>query len=214
MGSCAPGGRGRSRLYEDPHLPRLDEEPLPRPGHEGLELLSRRLDLDGPPLVVFHLQSHDGPRARHVAERGPEAVAAVLAHEHEVVGPGEALGRAGRLFRVVRVVDREGPEVCAARLDPPAKDVVSTVMRVSRPSNAPSCARRRRHENENVSTHWRSPLSGGGTRSIRFAAVAHIRRPVHDGQEPRPLQLNATSRLSPQSSHKSCAKRQRSPQSR
>jgi hypothetical protein len=34
-------------------------------------------------------------------------------------------------------------------------------MRVSRPSNAPSWARRRRHENGKVSTHWRSPLFGG-----------------------------------------------------
>jgi ATP-binding cassette, subfamily B, bacterial len=34
-------------------------------------------------------------------------------------------------------------------------------MRVSRPSNAASWARRRRHENGNVNTHWRSPLCGG-----------------------------------------------------
>ena len=67
-------------------------------------------------------------------------------------------------------------------------------MRVSRPSNAPSWARRRRHENGKLSTHCRSPLCGGSTRSNRFAAVAFIRRPVHDGQKPRPLQLNATSR--------------------
>ena len=68
-------------------------------------------------------------------------------------------------------------------------------MRVSRPSNAPSCARRRRHENGKVRTYWRSPFCGGSTPSIRFAAVAFIRRPVQDGQNPRPLQLNATSRL-------------------
>jgi hypothetical protein len=48
-----------------------------------------------------------------------------------------------------------------------------------------------------------------------LAAVAHIRRPMHDGQKPRPLQLNATSRLSEQSSHRSRAKpRQSRPQSR
>ena len=59
------------------------------------------------------------------------------------------------------------------------------------------------------------PLCRGSTRSIRFAAVAFIRRPVHDGQKPRPLQLNATSRLSPQSSHFRRAKpRQSSPQPR
>jgi hypothetical protein len=43
---------------------------------------------------------------------------------------------------------------------------------VSRPSNAASWARRRRHENGNVNTHWRSPLDGGSTRSIRSAAGA------------------------------------------
>ena len=79
----------------------------------------------------------------------------------------------------------------------------------------PDWAGRRRHGNGNVNTHWRNPLCGGSTRSIRFAAVAFIRRPVHDGQKPRPLQLNATSRLSPQSSHFRRAKpRQSSPQER
>jgi len=74
---------------------------------------------------------------------------------------------------------------------------------------------RRRHENGNVNTHWRNPLCGGSSRSIRFAAVAFILRPVHDGQKPRPLQLNATSRLSPHPWHFRRAKpRQSSPQSR
>jgi hypothetical protein len=59
------------------------------------------------------------------------------------------------------------------------------------------------------------PLCGASTRSIRFAAVALIRRPMHDGQNPRPLQLNATSRLSPHPWHLRRAKpRQSSPQSR
>ena len=38
-------------------------------------------------------------------------------------------------------------------------------MRVSRPINGPSCARRCRHENGNVSTHWRIPLCGGPGRT-------------------------------------------------
>jgi hypothetical protein len=107
-----------------------------------------------------------------------------------------------------------GPSSWAARAAYNAS-TVSTTIRVRRPSNAPSWARRRLHENGNVNTHWRSPLCGGSTPSIRFAAMALIRRPRHDGQKPRPLQLNATSRFSPHPSHFSRAKpRQRSPQSR
>ena len=74
-------------------------------------------------------------------------------------------------------------------------------MRVRLPSSAPFWASRRRNGNGNVNTHWRNPRCGGSTRSIRFAAVAFILRPVHDGQKPRPLQLDATTRFSPQSSH-------------
>ena len=65
-------------------------------------------------------------------------------------------------------------------------------------SKAPSWASRFLHANGNVSTHCRSALCSGSTRSMRFAAVAHIRRPRHDGQKPLPLQLNATARLKPQ----------------
>jgi hypothetical protein len=36
----------------------------------------------------------------------------------------------------------------------------------------------------------------GSTRSTRFADVAHMRRPRHEGQNPRPLHEKATSRLS------------------
>jgi Fibronectin type III domain len=44
--------------------------------------------------------------------------------------------------------------------------------------------------------------------------AAFIRRPMHDGQKPLPLQLNATKRVSPQSPQRGRAKpRQRSPQS-
>jgi len=35
---------------------------------------------------------------------------------------------------------------------------VSTKMRVSRPSHAPSCASRRLHENGNVNTHWQANI--------------------------------------------------------
>jgi hypothetical protein len=35
--------------------------------------------------------------------------------------------------------------------------------------------------NGELSTHWRKPVCGGNTRSIRLAA-AFIRRPVRDGQ--------------------------------
>mgnify|MGYP000284467197 CR=1 FL=1 len=60
-----------------------------------------------------------------------------------------------------------------------------------------------------------SAVQGGNTRSIRLAAVALIRRPMHDGQNPRPLQLKASSRVSPHARHFSRAKpRQRGPQSR
>ena len=38
----------------------------------------------------------------------------------------------------------------------------------------------------------RSEVEGGSTRSIGLATVALIRRPMHDGQNPRPLQLKAT----------------------
>jgi hypothetical protein len=66
-------------------------------------------------------------------------------------------------------------------------------------------ASRPRHAKGKVSTHWRSPVSGS-TRSIRLAAVAFIRRPMHEGPKPRPLQLNATSRVSSHPSHLSRAK--------
>ncbi len=46
----------------------------------------------------------------------------------------------------------------------------------------------------NVSTHCRRSTSGS-TRSIRRALVAHILRPMHDGQNPLPLHEKATSRL-------------------
>jgi hypothetical protein len=60
-------------------------------------------------------------------------------------------------------------------------------MRVSTPNNAPSWASLRRHENGNVNTHCQNATSCR-TSSIRFAAVAHMRRPRHDGQKP-PLPL-------------------------
>ena len=64
-------------------------------------------------------------------------------------------------------------------------------------------------------THCRSEVEDGSTRSIRLAAVALIRRPMHDGQNPRPLQLKATSRVSAHARHFSRAKpRHKSPQSR
>ena len=69
-----------------------------------------------------------------------------------------------------------------------------------------SCASLGLHENGKVSTHCRSAVEGGSTRSIRFAAVALIRRPMHDGQNPRPLQLKASSRVSPHARHFSRAK--------
>jgi hypothetical protein len=50
-------------------------------------------------------------------------------------------------------------------------------------------------KNGKVSTHWRSPLSGGNTHSIRFAAVAFIRRPVHDGQNVRRVSDDIQKRL-------------------
>jgi hypothetical protein len=40
------------------------------------------------------------------------------------------------------------------------------------------------------------PRPGGRTSSIRFADVAHILRPKHDGQNPRPLHEKLTSRVS------------------
>ena len=46
----------------------------------------------------------------------------------------------------------------------------------------------------------------GRTRSVRFAAVAHMRLPMHEGQKPRPLHENATSRLSAHAPQRSLAK--------
>ena len=64
-----------------------------------------------------------------------------------------------------------------------------------------------------MSTHCRSATSGS-TSSIKCAAVALMRRPMHDGQKPRPLQLNATVNDSGQHAQRSRAKpRQTSPQS-
>jgi hypothetical protein len=56
-----------------------------------------------------------------------------------------------------------------------------------------------------VSTHWRSGAPGGMTCSTRFAAVAAIRRPKHEGQKARPLHENATTFRFWQSGHASTA---------
>ena len=65
---------------------------------------------------------------------------------------------------------------------------------------------------------WSLAIEGatsGRTWSMRFADVAHMRRPMHDWQNPRPLQLKLTRRLSLHRAHHSRAKpRQSRPQSR
>src|SRR3954463_993871 len=59
-------------------------------------------------------------------------------------------------------------------------------MRVITRSSSRSCESLRRHANGNVNTHCRRATSGS-TCSMRLAAVAHMCRPRHDGQNPLPL---------------------------
>jgi hypothetical protein len=67
------------------------------------------------------------------------------------------------------------------------------------PAKDGSNAMLNRSPNGTVGTHCRTGTSGL-TRSRRLAAKSHIRRPRHDGQKPRPMQDNATRRLSRQPS--------------
>jgi hypothetical protein len=66
-------------------------------------------------------------------------------------------------------------------------------------------ARSHRRRQGTVSTHCRVATCGI-TRSTRCAARSAIRRPAHDGQKPRVLHENKTSRWCVQSSHSSHAK--------
>ena len=49
-----------------------------------------------------------------------------------------------------------------------SRSTLSTKIRVSAPSSAPSRASLPRHGNGKVSTHWRSATCSGNTRSTRF----------------------------------------------
>ena len=49
-----------------------------------------------------------------------------------------------------------------------------------------------------MTTDWRPGRTCGNTRSMRWAAVSAIRRVVHDGHTPRPLQEKATRKSWPQ----------------
>jgi len=68
-----------------------------------------------------------------------------------------------------------------------------------------SRARSQRAQRGSESTHWRTGTCGR-TPSTSRAAVSCIRRVVHDGQKPRPLQDKPTSSSSPQSRQRTRAK--------
>ncbi len=53
-------------------------------------------------------------------------------------------------------------------------------------------AKSSRNSKGTLNTHWRMGTSGK-TRSVRCAAVLHIRRALQEGQTPRNLHENATS---------------------
>ena len=93
-----------------------------------------------------------------------------------------------QLFELRDIVRGAVGDVSSALAQNPC--TVSSKIRLRQPRRAPSRARKGRQANGKVSTHWRREAPSGNTRSIRLAAVAFIRRPRHEGQKPRPLQLN------------------------